>query len=313
MANSKNAGKGFERLAESLFNKLIENSEYESVERDVQLQGKDGLRQVDVLIRSKVASFNMLTVVECKDHNRKLSISVVDAFHSKLLDIQANKGILISRLGFSSKAISKAKRLGISLCTAHKALSPKWMPDIDIPVIIEEIQPIDINLEFTGTMEKGNLISQTSIPLINGIDVTDLVDKKWKEGTLKFDKTNRPQKLVLEELSKPYITNLSINNSGSSTSEISEISDLDIFFRVRIRYFQTSLSKLRGTEILKDITEQKLKIFLEIHSVEKLITGLKEIKKNEIAGFIGLRISLNIKPNLVDKPQKIEFQKLKSK
>src|SRR5690606_23782735 len=109
-----------------IFKKLIKNPAYENVEHNVKLNGSDGTRQIDVLVSSESVGIKFLTIIECRDFKNKLSISSIDGFHSKLVDVKANKGIIISRKGFSSKAISKAKRLGISLCTADETEKEGW-------------------------------------------------------------------------------------------------------------------------------------------------------------------------------------------
>jgi hypothetical protein len=53
MIKKKNTGLEFEKLAESIFNKLIKNPKYEKVEHNIKLEGADGLRQIDVLISNE--------------------------------------------------------------------------------------------------------------------------------------------------------------------------------------------------------------------------------------------------------------------
>jgi hypothetical protein len=73
------------------------------------------------LIRTQVSSLSILTIVECKDVNKNLDVQYVDALHSKMQDVNANKAVLVARKGFSKTAIQKAKRVGITLCTAMEA------------------------------------------------------------------------------------------------------------------------------------------------------------------------------------------------
>ncbi len=101
-------GDEFERLAERIF-KIMTAGPGVTVERDVQMPGADGPRQVDVLVRSSVGPIELTTIIECRDSKRKLNLTSVDGFHSKMQDALASKRVLVSRKGFSSKATQKAK------------------------------------------------------------------------------------------------------------------------------------------------------------------------------------------------------------
>jgi hypothetical protein len=135
---ARNSGIAFEKLLEEIYTALTANDELASVERNVHLEGLDGPRQIDVLIRSKVAGMSLKTIVECRDHNKRLDVTAVDSFQSKLVDVGANKGVLVARKGFSGTAIQKAKRVGITLCTASNAKEILLSLGIQIPVVVTE-------------------------------------------------------------------------------------------------------------------------------------------------------------------------------
>ena len=134
---------------------LIENPAYASVEHDVQLPGEDGPRQIDVLIRAKVASLNLLTIIECRDHTRRLDITDVDAIHSKMQDVRASKAVLVSRAGFSKKAQYKARRLGIALCVASSARDKLWDIGFMVPIVLTEIKCTECHPEFNIHLSTG--------------------------------------------------------------------------------------------------------------------------------------------------------------
>jgi len=70
-------------------------------------------RQFDVVIEGRFAGQAILGVVECKDLKRRVGTQDVDAFVTKANDVRANFKILVSRRGFSTPAIAKAKHYGI--------------------------------------------------------------------------------------------------------------------------------------------------------------------------------------------------------
>jgi Restriction endonuclease len=111
-------GEDLEVLVERIMGLLTQGESATSVERDVQVEGPDGSRQVDVLVHSRVGPLAIDTVIECKDYAGKVNVMAVDALHSKMQDLQANKAVLVARKGFSKTAAQKAARLGISLFRA---------------------------------------------------------------------------------------------------------------------------------------------------------------------------------------------------
>ncbi len=118
---AKSDGKQYESLVEEIYTILTTGDKHASVERNVLLDGPDGPREIDVLLRSRIAEMPLLTIVECRDHKRRLDVTAIDAFQSKIADVRANKGVIVAREGFTGTAIKKARRLGITLCTASNA------------------------------------------------------------------------------------------------------------------------------------------------------------------------------------------------
>lgn len=66
-------------------------------------------RQIDILIESQVAGYQLNIVVDCKYFNTKVNIKTVESFISFLQDIKANKGVLITNKGFTKGAQKRAE------------------------------------------------------------------------------------------------------------------------------------------------------------------------------------------------------------
>ena len=81
----KNTGKPYEAFVKSIYDALTDDERFTSVELDVKLPSPDGPRQIDVLLRSRVAHFEIVTVIECRDYAKRLDITDVDGFISKLV------------------------------------------------------------------------------------------------------------------------------------------------------------------------------------------------------------------------------------
>jgi hypothetical protein len=109
----KNTGKAYEELTEKVFKILYATHGNAEILRDVMMEGIDGPRQIDVLIKVVIADITHNIIIECRDFNKRLSITHIDGFESKMKDVRANLGILVSPKGFAKSAITKAKRYPI--------------------------------------------------------------------------------------------------------------------------------------------------------------------------------------------------------
>ncbi len=284
----KNTGEEFEKLAESIFRKLVKNPQFESVERNVWIDGIDGKRQVDVLIKAEVVGINIITVIECKDYNTKISVGKIDEFHSKLMDIKANKGIFISKKGFSSTSTKKAKRLGITLCTAHEALKPSWNIEFDIPLIVELLQP-KYDIKYNLTVDAGDKVSRPFV--VNDIDIIDLIFKKWSNRELNIKNRKGGQPVSFDELKPPYYLRL-VNKGNVKRS----ITDLNIDLEIISKCYFIPLSEVQNTQLLNNISENKLTVFLNIKSVFEISNEFKEIKCKDAQRLVGANLKLLITP-----------------
>ena len=75
------------------------------------------LREIDVSIRAKVGSVEILIMLECRDRNKRQDVNWIEQIAKKKEDVQASEAIAISTKGFSKSAITMAKTYGIELRT----------------------------------------------------------------------------------------------------------------------------------------------------------------------------------------------------
>jgi hypothetical protein len=69
------------------------------------------LRQIDVTIKRD----NLLTIVECRLHNRPQDVKWIEELYGRHVSLKADSVIAVSSSGFTSGAIAKARRLGVVL------------------------------------------------------------------------------------------------------------------------------------------------------------------------------------------------------
>ncbi len=135
--------KEFEKLVANLQRKFAGGS---SVKQNAKIVGRitGRSREVDVAVTTSVAGESLLIAVECRRRARKCDVSEVEAFASKLADIFAHKGIIVSAKGFTVAAGRLAKAKGISLYRYEDTLKEGWPSGFEttVKIAIWEIYPI---------------------------------------------------------------------------------------------------------------------------------------------------------------------------
>jgi hypothetical protein len=108
----KNNGKYFEQKTHKLLTKFNPTKQ---VLADVRIQGKlsESSRQVDVTLRDP-DEYDFIAF-ECKDESATIGTPTVEGYFTKLMDIGAKKGAIVSNSSFSRGARKMAEKLGIDL------------------------------------------------------------------------------------------------------------------------------------------------------------------------------------------------------
>ncbi|WP_171068980.1 restriction endonuclease [Actinomadura geliboluensis] len=81
-----------------------------------------GLREVDVLITSRVQGREFRIGVECRDHRRASDIVWVEQARTKQADLELDQMVLVSSSGFTGGAVAKAGYHGIELVTPDRPI-----------------------------------------------------------------------------------------------------------------------------------------------------------------------------------------------
>ena len=70
---------------------------------------------VDISCETQLLGARILCIVECKCYSTRVGVADVEEFHSKLDDIGAHKGIMVTTVGFEAGAKKAAEGRGIGL------------------------------------------------------------------------------------------------------------------------------------------------------------------------------------------------------
>jgi hypothetical protein len=115
---------GYQERAAAVFSKLGC-----SVVVDAKVKGVRASHQIDVLVRFTRWGLNQIWIIECKHHRRRITKAAVEALKSIVQDVGAEKGFVLSELGFQPAAIAAARNTNVSLISLAK-LEAGAAPDV---------------------------------------------------------------------------------------------------------------------------------------------------------------------------------------
>lgn len=101
-----------------------------NAESEAQVKGARGVHKIDVLVTGNAYGLPIQWVVECKDWSSNVPKEKVLALQSIVQDVGADRGILLSEVGFQSGAIRASRSTNITLTSladlrlnSHEAIS----------------------------------------------------------------------------------------------------------------------------------------------------------------------------------------------
>lgn len=134
-SNAPRNWKLFERLVAAIHHS-------ESRGAKVVWNDKINRRQFNVTVRFQHGLYQYLTVIECRDNQRPVSVDKVEAYVTKSRDAKADKAIMVSSSGYQDGCIEVANRHNIELFTLEEInqipnyiLSAKLTPALNIYAI----------------------------------------------------------------------------------------------------------------------------------------------------------------------------------
>lgn len=148
-------------------------------------------RQFDVVIRAQLGFYDFLTLIECKDVSRPLSVEKVEAFVTKSRRVRADKAILVSSCGFQRSAKKVAKENNIELYSLKEISSVRQDILDDVFGLILYMMPVrfirsDTHDTFPFYSDSYNLYDALDQIRLNTVD----------GGSLLSDQIDRVLKLV---------------------------------------------------------------------------------------------------------------------
>lgn len=292
--------KEFEQLVALIEKSLCDNDNI-SVKHDVKILDKNGIkRQIDVLIEVDAGNRlgKVLYIVECKNKNRKIELSEIESFQSKIKNLGVYKGIFVSKSGFqkgvhqlikSDDTISLFKLSDIQEVEIKTWLNQPKMQAFTFSINYDkttiEFYPInyknmlfqandkrEINLKFS---EEFDNFTQT-------LTIKDLVQAEIKENFAPnyeyfFHKFNeRLGKRVLED---ELFLNLKVPFPNQTELKIDEVIYCceNMMIKVSFHFIEIELDiDMRHKEYIDDMTKERLSEITEADFGKVKFVMLKE-------------------------------------
>lgn len=195
--------KKFEELAYSIQKELAGDAE---IKLDDSIIGKDSKksRQIDISIRKIISPHKILIVIDCKDYKTPVDVNVVEEFATKLRDVMANKGAIISANGFTEAAINLALAYGIDTFRLVDTKSVVWKSYASVPILIESTFLQAYQLIFKDFQSLPANIDYRFLEVFDDKDnkigvIEDLIIKKWENNEIKHE-PGQPEVLIGENV-----------------------------------------------------------------------------------------------------------------
>ena len=103
-------------------------------------------------------------IIECKDYpDRRVGVDEVEEFSSKLGQVAAHKGTIVTRKGFQSGAISLATSYKIGLMTLSKSIAVSICASQDASSDVYVVLYVDDFVSVDGTVNSGSSHFLTSV------------------------------------------------------------------------------------------------------------------------------------------------------
>jgi len=166
----KNTGKEYEKLAQQVFDKILNENrsglETIQVQRDITLHGKDAKHQIDIYWEFVMGNIRYKTIIQAKDQKSTITQPQMLTFKSVVDDLPGTTGVFITRTGYQSGAKQIADKNGIVTFVLREPNVNDWQDcirvfNIDIHLNYPVIR--DLQLAIDGNWANMNGITENHL------------------------------------------------------------------------------------------------------------------------------------------------------
>ncbi len=138
--------KEYEKITKTIYETLGQRTgvKVECYGNSCKIMGQSGVEhQVDVLTSHSDGLHEYKTIIECKYWNENINKDIIMKVKVIVDETDANKGIIVSKLGFTPDAVKVAKFHKIGLIELREPNDKDWK-DISIPINIKKDLPVTL-------------------------------------------------------------------------------------------------------------------------------------------------------------------------
>jgi len=118
------------------------------------VEGPPGVyHQIDVLTSHSDGLHQYRTAISCKNWNKRVGIPIVREFAQIIDDARLNKGVIVSKMGFTAPAKVYAESKGIGLVELRRPLDKDWdgyIREIHITLMMDRTEIYDVQFQLTA-------------------------------------------------------------------------------------------------------------------------------------------------------------------
>ena len=152
----------YEEITSYIYEKLGEDQKVniDCYGRNCRIKGKSGVfHQFDVVASHSIGLHNYKTAIECKYWKTKVPKDTIMKLNETISDCSVDKGVIVSKSGFTPDAINFARFCGISLVELRQPTNEDWegrIKDINITMhaIVPEIYDYHIHIVSTNKINR---------------------------------------------------------------------------------------------------------------------------------------------------------------
>lgn len=271
--------------------KKFENESYRIIQqlnpksvvyKDVYLEGKlsEVKRQVDVQLVDP-SNYDFIAF-ECKDYKRAVDVEKVEALNTKLTDIGASKGAIVSNSPFSKATQNMAAKLKIDLLNLVNVTNPNIRTRILVPTLLSDISVASFRLRVgTSSLTSDSFsIDPAILELMdengNKSTANSIFQKLWNENLAMVVKNAGTYKYVVPQAGKKMIS-----QAGNSV----DLNQLSFLYSVEKKFYtgNVALIKAEGLYNVKDKSFSTKEIITEDIVPSEIEKKWKEISSEEAA------------------------------
>lgn len=145
------------------------------------IEGPDGLRTVDIEVRSVVDGKQTLTAIDVVElpPAKKAGIETIDAADSKRTDINADNFLVCSNTGFDEAAIRKAKRKRIGVISVLRQGDQRVKAVIEEEIYLRKIDVAPITFTYDAATQKDGKRLRKLKPTLHALRYQDWSVDAW--------------------------------------------------------------------------------------------------------------------------------------